>query len=300
MAFLPANHLLDDLKASSIVLTGAFGILGLVKDFKDKKGKITKWGRISLAGILLSTGVGVVTQIMESSKAQHADELAQQKEKETAAQTLRIVQDIERGLSPLDEPTFDVRFSLDCTNLAYGYGYGSFCNKIKSLVHPPSTDERHKLWEFWPGGDKVTLFLEIYFFADPKDAQLFMNGQKEEADLYFELKPTSRDDSLLFWYGDNWNRKEGEVELSAYNIKPDDYLSNGKLKSVLDLNGVTVVMQEITGDTDVRKLLYFRLKLRNGQTFIRNEPFDKVQVKGYSGFRFVLPAPLGTSSLETH
>src|SRR5208283_4769294 len=143
-------------KASSIVLTGAFGVLGLVKDFKDKKGKITKWGRISLAGILLSTGLGVIAQIMETSKAERT-------ERETAAQTLGIVRDIQRGLSPLEEPTFDIQFSLDCTSPAYGL----FCDKIKSLGHGPNMDERHKLWEYWPGaGGRVTLFLQIYFFAD--------------------------------------------------------------------------------------------------------------------------------------
>ncbi len=284
MALLPIDFVAA-WKASSIVLTGAFGVLGLLKDFKDKKGKITKWGRISLAGILLSTGLGVIAQLMESSKAERT-------ERDTAAQTLGIVRDIQRGLSPLDEPTFDIRFSLDCTNPAYEL----FCDKIKSLGHGPNMDERHKLWEYWPGGDRVTLFLTVYFFADPKDAELFLNGKKEEGDFYFQLKPTSRDDSLLFWYGDNWSRKEGEVELSAYNVKPDDYRSNGKLKSILDLSGVTVILREFTGDEGVRKLLYFRLRLKNGQTFICREPFEKVRVRGYPAYRFVLPAPFHDES----
>ncbi len=41
-------------KASSIVLTGAFGILGLLTEFKEKQtGKITRWGYISLGGIVI-------------------------------------------------------------------------------------------------------------------------------------------------------------------------------------------------------------------------------------------------------
>lgn len=40
-------------KALSIVVTGAFGILGLLRDFKDKlTNKITSWGKVSLIGIL--------------------------------------------------------------------------------------------------------------------------------------------------------------------------------------------------------------------------------------------------------
>src|SRR5208283_2815393 len=100
-----------------------------------------------------------------------------------------------------------------------------------------------------------------------------------EGDLNFELKPTSRDDSLWFWYGDNWSRKDGEVSLSVDNVKPYDYRSNGKLKSILDLSGVTVVAREITQEKGVRKLLYFRLRLKNGQTFVCSEPFERVQVE---------------------
>ncbi len=60
-------------KASSIVLTGAFGILGLVKDFKDKKtNKVTIWGYISLCGILVSTAFGVIAQLKESSDTDRA------------------------------------------------------------------------------------------------------------------------------------------------------------------------------------------------------------------------------------
>lgn len=167
MAF-PVQHLVDDFKASSIVLTGAFGVLGLVKDFKDKKGKITKWGRISLAGILLSTGLGVITQLMDSSAAA-------QKEADTAKQTLRIVQDIQRGLSPLDEPVIGIDLSLDCTNLAYG----EFCDKIKSKPDGLTLPEIGKLWDYWPGGGtRISLFLEVNFFVNPKDADLYLEGKK--------------------------------------------------------------------------------------------------------------------------
>jgi hypothetical protein len=51
----------------SILLTGAFGILGLLKEFKDKEtGRITKWGGVSLVGILLSSILGVAAQLQTS------------------------------------------------------------------------------------------------------------------------------------------------------------------------------------------------------------------------------------------
>jgi hypothetical protein len=45
-------------KAISIALTGAFGILGLATDFKNKHTKkITRWGWVSLIGIVVSSSL---------------------------------------------------------------------------------------------------------------------------------------------------------------------------------------------------------------------------------------------------
>jgi hypothetical protein len=58
-------------KVISILMTGAFGIVGLLTDFKRKEtneqtgqrdNKITKWGWLSLCGILISTICGVYFQ----------------------------------------------------------------------------------------------------------------------------------------------------------------------------------------------------------------------------------------------
>jgi hypothetical protein len=46
----------DAWKAVSVVLTGVFGMLGLLTEFKHPETKqITRWGRVSLAGIILSS-----------------------------------------------------------------------------------------------------------------------------------------------------------------------------------------------------------------------------------------------------
>jgi hypothetical protein len=43
-------------KAVSIALTGAFGMVGMLTENKDKEtGKLTRWGRVSFGGIVLST-----------------------------------------------------------------------------------------------------------------------------------------------------------------------------------------------------------------------------------------------------
>jgi hypothetical protein len=95
-------------KAISIVFTGGFGILALLKDYKDKDtGKITKWGAFSLAGIVLSTGCGVAVQLKESkSESEQALQLA------TA--TNKAVRDIDRQMKSLNGARLEVRFKFLC------------------------------------------------------------------------------------------------------------------------------------------------------------------------------------------
>jgi len=72
-------------KAISIVSTGAFGMLGLLKDFKDKKtNKVTRWGYVSLIGIIVSTFLGVAAQLKEST--------------DLARDSNTVLHEIERGL----------------------------------------------------------------------------------------------------------------------------------------------------------------------------------------------------------
>jgi hypothetical protein len=64
------------IKAVGIVLAGGFSILGLLTEFKDKRThRVTKWGRIALYGIVSSTLVSLLSQTLESWKA-NADNLA--------------------------------------------------------------------------------------------------------------------------------------------------------------------------------------------------------------------------------
>ena len=54
-------------KAIAVALTGMFGIMGLLTNYKDKAtGRITVWGRINMVGILLSATMGVLSQLIET------------------------------------------------------------------------------------------------------------------------------------------------------------------------------------------------------------------------------------------
>ena len=102
--------LLTLLKFLSIIATAFFGIAGLLHDFKDNNDRITKWGRISLAGILLSGMIAGATEIalIFKSRAQEAAEASRQKEvlnriDRTTAQSKNILQETTRVLHPIED-----------------------------------------------------------------------------------------------------------------------------------------------------------------------------------------------------
>lgn len=142
-------------KAASIVLTGLFGILGLVTEFKNKKtGKITKSGWASLVGIIISTTLGFAAQLIETANDQ----------KHTSDTLLEI----KKSLSPITQPLISAGFEVQCTAQ-----YVEFCNLVKS--HPGSVQPADLAK--WPYPNKV-IFLDLNFFAQSSVADKDFEDRK--------------------------------------------------------------------------------------------------------------------------
>lgn len=60
------------LKIVSMIATGVFGALGLLTKYKNDQGQITKWGKVALGGILVSSVISLGLFILETSKAKAA------------------------------------------------------------------------------------------------------------------------------------------------------------------------------------------------------------------------------------
>lgn len=78
------------LKITSMIATGMFGALGLLTKYKNDQGKITKWGKVALGGILVSSGVSLGLYILETSKAKAAA-IKATAEAEATAQKLETI-----------------------------------------------------------------------------------------------------------------------------------------------------------------------------------------------------------------
>src|SRR5215831_7690862 len=98
-------------KAVSIVVTGFFGVLALLTEFKDKESnRITRWGYVSLIGIVCSAAFGVAAQLKETNDQAKQQQATLQQTLTLVKNTQESVVNIRRVLSAIDEPVVEMRF----------------------------------------------------------------------------------------------------------------------------------------------------------------------------------------------
>jgi hypothetical protein len=131
-------------KAVSITLTGAFGALGLLTEYKDKNtNQVTNWGRVALGGIVVSTVLGVLAQLVENASDQK--------------KTQQAVADLKRTLTPLTDPTLLLNADAPCDGT-----FLQFCKEIQ--------DGNAAAWQKWPYPQSPEVFVKLSLFRDKKRA----------------------------------------------------------------------------------------------------------------------------------
>jgi hypothetical protein len=283
-------------KAISIVLTGAFGILGLLTEFKNKKtNRVTVWGYISLAGIVVSTVFGTYFQLKESSdNADKAFTLAQNTE-----ETLKQV---DRLLTPIEEPLVSISFKVPCTNIRYK----SFCTQVRGKTWESSDiqAESEELWKAWPfKQNRLATVLQLRIFKDPKAADNFIEGDHggdqhsslgdRFGGLIFGFSASNEGkDRSLFLTSDPLS-DEVDVELVRYKLTRDDVIFNdGEFVSSHDLFNATAVLEmpliHEWEDTNL-KLNGFSMEFKNGKTVTVARRYIEIhQARGRRMYRVLL------------
>lgn len=119
-------------KIASIPLTGAFAILGLSTETKDKEtGKLNKWGITALAGILVSTTGGVASQWIDSENNIKNAITASDNQKYLRGQ-LNIANDqILKILTPLEGAAIDFEIKFNCSDKRFT----QFCKDAINSAH---------------------------------------------------------------------------------------------------------------------------------------------------------------------
>src|ERR1700735_305816 len=251
------HHLLAELKqidfvtawkAISIAFTGGFGILGLLKDFKNKRThKITRWGWISLVGVIVSSVCGIAAQLKESAH-DSAKALA------LAEKADKTLNEIERGLYPLEEPRAILEFRVPCEEQKYK----TFCADVNK--QGVAINARH--WVAWPEPKNGQLGMEMDFFVDRPKSEEAPGAYTFNGNLALTVAASyTSDDKSLIAIPDH----SGGVILLLANNEANVAKNDGPLKSLLDLYGVTLVLSSITRDLDGLRLQNFNLRTKSGQ-----------------------------------
>jgi hypothetical protein len=200
-------------KASSIGITGAFGILGLLKEFKTKDGRITRWGYVSLGGILISSVLGIAAQLIQSS-----NDAA--KALEMATRSDLLLNDIQRQLNPIGTPKFHMTFFVQCSEVR------TFCKELTKQSREskyPYGEVPAGLWIGWPGQATIAGDLVI------------RRGDDASIDYSFSTARARGDSSL--------DAMPGSTDAKIYLHTVAEITANKGMKSVLDFQGASVTLE---------------------------------------------------------
>jgi hypothetical protein len=231
LAFVHDFGFVEWWKAIAIVLTGIFAFLALTKENKDKKtGKLTRWGTISIFGIVISSVGGLLAQIIESSDQAIA-------ERNRHAEIVSILTDQARLLTPLKIDKVYGEFNVRCEA-----AYSRFCDTVRAFHKTnPTGIVPINLFDAFPGGRTSTILLSLRFFAneDEAKAQLTaLDDQKSKYSAYMQLPLIAGNDSKCGMRVGVFPPKD-DVVLFIYESCPFTGVNNfGGLQSHLDFHGL--------------------------------------------------------------
>jgi hypothetical protein len=169
------------LKVLAIVVGGIFAVIGLLHDYRDKKGKITDWGRIALWGIGVSTVIGVLTQTIESHQdKKHSDE---QRER-----TERLLSEIGRAVYPLQS------IAVTQLEIVYPANRAPFANFFSKPFEYDSAAKLYKGKKVFrlPGSDDENDFPAMWTLTRPRlQVAVWKRRTSDESkpDLSFAVSP---------------------------------------------------------------------------------------------------------------
>jgi hypothetical protein len=243
-------------KASSILLTGAFGILGLLTEFKEKETKrITKWGRVSLLGIVVTTTLGFVAQLKQSVDDAHKALLLSKKSDETLTS-------IERALSPLDGSSLTIDFETDCSKTLAG-----LCKQVE--VYTRTRQTASKL------ADVLKRHGGLHY-----SAAVFAKREDVEA----ERTPAGMSPNLVFNGFDSdvsvdYSQFGNSLQTLMQDHNPQFLVNDGTIRSIRDLPGKYLVIDgEIAGIPERLQPMRLSIDSKIGEVVFCDR-FDKIYVR---------------------
>lgn len=149
------------LKVISMLATGLFGALGLLTKYRDDGGKITRWGKTALGGIVLSSAISMILYTLETSRSKAASDEARRKADATTASLQEIIGTAQRTANDLGETLRQQRElaeKMDTSLTTQGQVLTGNENILSGVVNGARQDTEHTiglLRTFWGQSNRI-------------------------------------------------------------------------------------------------------------------------------------------------
>jgi len=226
------------LKSAAVLVTSGLGAFGVVGEFRDKNtGKLTKLGWAAIVAIFVSCAVALLILFLDSREAEKAKQKA--------------AMDILRLLNPIDNPTLDITFKVNCKE-----------SLLKGFCQAALAPQRSQ-WQLWPNSKILQkIIVDVTVFLDPAAADTFQTGKFVPKPLVMTVTGESHEMSVVgpgpppstpppggpfSYYGET--RYDGNVYLS---ISGKPWMQNdGTVASLLDFSHAVIFINYIAGDVGI-------------------------------------------------
>ncbi|RLD36531.1 MAG: hypothetical protein DRJ10_01930 [Bacteroidetes bacterium] len=255
----------------TLVLTGFFSIYGLLNEYKDKDGKLTKHGKVAIYGLVISLTLSIVSfgfKLKSDSDDKEKKLIKIQDDLEHQMSTINkldsVLNDIQRASYPLTDLEIAITYSFN----SYSFSIKSFHNKfIKPILFSLENADKkdtpfsNKIAIYWDTGQSnVPIKLLLLKSSKTKEFPVLTIPQSSLGLIENGLAIDSIDFKTNYGIGASFNTPgahSGDIllfqEKIEYFVNSDKYLysfvyrprariSNSTIISHLDLTAATVVL----------------------------------------------------------
>lgn len=272
------EHIAVALNLSKIIgtaLSGAFGLLGLLTDYRDEKTKkITTWGKVAFFGIVISTVVALVSQSLESAKQTRDAKNAALAADRLVHQSDSILHAVDRTIDPLTDVAVSwwMTVPIDDPEMA-SYkkrlleGVAQLVDNEKEHHHDPhlGSPARQKAdgtiqavsipidSSLFPQQTETIPFyllafsgLHLQFFSPPQSLNSFRAADFVKLPIpNLEMQVSSMGPlPMSNSYKLQYDLVTKQLQIVAYQLPsdPDEWHSDGKIVSIFDLSNVQMAI----------------------------------------------------------
>jgi hypothetical protein len=275
---LKMEMFLQTVKVASVLIAAVLGVIGTQHEFKSR-GKLTRWGRLTVLGIVVTSILAIVAQLAETQMASSATLEAANKAREASLRVETIVSNLNRDLHLINRVAVTIAASIPLTDSHFKEFRDRFDKEVESVrsgrrrgengsgaigvvsYKPPQKPseivsvtftDKHRAFPTRADGPcaEPLLMMEvlnIYIFREPiVTTNLKPDAIKRGADLLMGFNYTTQQ------FG--WSKQRGNTEYTVTGIFESQTNSwwdrTGRVIAIPDLSGAQMFI--VTGaETDV-------------------------------------------------